>query len=724
MISVLFIFVSCGAALAQDSLYIYRLGQLGMSDYANCVAIADTIAYVGEGLDDGSSGALRIVNISDPASPQQIGSLVTPQAVRGVAVAGNYAYLAEHTAGLRIIDISNPAVPNPIGFLSIGSTAQGVALAGNYAYVANGVLGLLDINISNPAAPALVGTCNTPNSAYDVAISGTYAYVADYDSGLQIINIANPAAPTIVGSYDIQGTAMGVAVSGDYAYVADLYYGLRVINVANPAAPVLAGSRSTPGEAFGVAISGHYAFVADVFNGIRVINFTNPSDLIETGFYDTPGIAFGVAVAGNNIAYVADRDYLGIYDCASAAPIGISLNPFRMSFGNVPVGHDSVQLLTIQNTGISDLTVTGITAPTGFSHHFPLPFTVAVGDSLTDSVQFSPASEQQYNDHFVITSSAPTSSINLLVTGEGIGSSPGIAFSPANVSFGTVQVGHDSTRLFTVRNTGEGTLTVFSLTAPTGYAALFSLPFTVAGGDSLTDTVRFHPTQERHYGGNLIIVSNAPGSPSFVPLSGNGGIPAIDTSPTVLAFGSVDVGQDSVQRLTIRNSGTFPLTVSDAAVPAGFTTSLPLPITMAVGDSVADSVRFSPTAEQVYSGDLVITSDSPSSPSTIPVSGTGVIPSFSGHTASDIPADYFLGPNFPNPFNPTTTIRFGLPRSSLVQIQICDLQGRLVESLASRVFEAGTHTLNYDASAHASGMYVVRMTSETFSSAQKLILLK
>ncbi len=93
------------------------------------------------------------------------------------------------------------------------------------------------------------------------------------------------------------------------------------------------------------------------------------------------------------------------------------------------------------------------------------------------------------------------------------------------------------------------------------------------------------------------------------------------------------------------------------------------------------------------------------------------------HSFIPHPSSFILSA-YPNPFNATTQIRFDVPRSSLVQVRIYDLQGRLVDELASRMFDAGTHTLNYDASAHASGMYVVRMTSGDFSAAQKVLLLK
>ena len=85
---------------------------------------------------------------------------------------------------------------------------------------------------------------------------------------------------------------------------------------------------------------------------------------------------------------------------------------------------------------------------------------------------------------------------------------------------------------------------------------------------------------------------------------------------------------------------------------------------------------------------------------------------------------FALHPAYPNPFNVSTQIQFDVPRASLVQIRIYDVQGRVVEDLAARVFDAGTHNVMFDASNRASGMYVVKMTSGAFASSQKLVLIK
>ncbi len=89
-----------------------------------------------------------------------------------------------------------------------------------------------------------------------------------------------------------------------------------------------------------------------------------------------------------------------------------------------------------------------------------------------------------------------------------------------------------------------------------------------------------------------------------------------------------------------------------------------------------------------------------------------------------VPAEYKLYQNYPNPFNPTTTISFNLPIRSIVELKIFDVLGRLVEVLADKEMTAGKHSLRFDGSGLASGVYIYTLKSGNFNAAGKLILLK
>jgi photosystem II stability/assembly factor-like uncharacterized protein len=93
------------------------------------------------------------------------------------------------------------------------------------------------------------------------------------------------------------------------------------------------------------------------------------------------------------------------------------------------------------------------------------------------------------------------------------------------------------------------------------------------------------------------------------------------------------------------------------------------------------------------------------------------------------PKIFALRQNFPNPFNPSTTIRFELPAASLVSLKIYNILGQEVATLADQEsFDAGTHSVQFDASRLGSGVYFYRVLArgngKEYSQVRKMVLLK
>jgi hypothetical protein len=100
------------------------------------------------------------------------------------------------------------------------------------------------------------------------------------------------------------------------------------------------------------------------------------------------------------------------------------------------------------------------------------------------------------------------------------------------------------------------------------------------------------------------------------------------------------------------------------------------------------------------------------------------------HSDSNIPGKLVLFPNFPNPFNSSTTIIFELPEFMSVVITIYDIDGRQVKTLCNAMKEAGSHSLEWDGTDQnnrllSSGIYFYRLiTDQGFYDTKKMILLK
>jgi uncharacterized delta-60 repeat protein len=92
--------------------------------------------------------------------------------------------------------------------------------------------------------------------------------------------------------------------------------------------------------------------------------------------------------------------------------------------------------------------------------------------------------------------------------------------------------------------------------------------------------------------------------------------------------------------------------------------------------------------------------------------------------APTLPTTFALHGNYPNPFNPTTTLRVELPEASNVAVTVYDLTGRIVMQLPARNLQAGRHNITLDASRLGSGVYLYRLSTGTWAASGKMTLVK
>ena len=88
------------------------------------------------------------------------------------------------------------------------------------------------------------------------------------------------------------------------------------------------------------------------------------------------------------------------------------------------------------------------------------------------------------------------------------------------------------------------------------------------------------------------------------------------------------------------------------------------------------------------------------------------------------PREFRVYDNYPNPFNPATTIQYDIPKNALVQVKVFDILGREVATLVNKKQAAGTYSINFDASNLANGIYIYKITADNYSSVKKMMLLK
>lgn len=92
--------------------------------------------------------------------------------------------------------------------------------------------------------------------------------------------------------------------------------------------------------------------------------------------------------------------------------------------------------------------------------------------------------------------------------------------------------------------------------------------------------------------------------------------------------------------------------------------------------------------------------------------------------SGEVPTEYHLHQNFPNPFNGQTSVEFSLPQSDFVTLTIYDMTGREIARLVAEQLSAGTRKVTWNADNVASGMYWCRMQAGAFSATEKIVLVR
>ncbi|HMQ98310.1 MAG TPA: metallophosphoesterase [Ignavibacteria bacterium] len=103
---------------------------------------------------------------------------------------------------------------------------------------------------------------------------------------------------------------------------------------------------------------------------------------------------------------------------------------------------------------------------------------------------------------------------------------------------------------------------------------------------------------------------------------------------------------------------------------------------------------------------------------------TIVLPPIGIDPVSEVADRFVLKQNYPNPFNPSTSISFRIPQNEQVNINIYDINGKLVEELVNKSLSAGNHFIEWNAVNYTSGIYFYRITAGNFTDVKKMILVK
>lgn len=494
---------------------------------------------------------------------------------------------------------------------------------------------------------------------------------------------------------------------------------------------------------FLVVDQAHYNIAGELVQGGQILAMYNPNTATTNPEINVQGNGVTI-VDGETLTSASNNTDLGSINAGSTLTKTFTIQ-------NSGAGSLAVSAISFAGTNAAEFSLTGVT----------LPMTIAVGSSQNITVQFTPTAtgtrsatlkivSNDYSEiiyDFVLQALSTAPEVNL------VGNSVTIADGDATPStadftdFGSLNIGGNLTKTFTIQNTGSGSLAIsaiaFSGTNASEFTLMTSLtyPLNIAAGASEDITVQFAPTASGTRLATLTVTSDDADEATYdFALQGLSTVPEInlqgnsvtiadgDATPSTTDFtdfGSVNTGSSQTKTFTIQNTGDGSLSISGItftgtnASEFTITTSLTFPVTIAAGASQVIIIQFTPVAAGARSATLNIASDD-ANEATYDVSIQGL-----ANIPTNVEASVLVMTGlkiYPNPAGDFATISLNLEKDEKVIIRVFDDQGKEVVNPVEKNFGKGEQQYTLNTSGLRNGSYYVQLTAGDKSSSIKTVV--
>jgi hypothetical protein len=302
----------------------------------------------------------------------------------------------------------------------------------------------------------------------------------------------------------------------------------------------------------------------------------------------------------------------------------LSAAPLALTFSQNVGTSSAPQNVTISNASAQPVSVTAINATAGFSETNTCSTSIPAGATCVVSVSFSPTATGAVSGNLVVNFTGIGGALSISLTGTGTQATAAVA--PTSLQFTSQAVGSPSAaQSIALSNQGTGPLAISGISVNGDFSETNTCGTSVAAGSNCSISVVFTPQTAGARNGQVTINDNTINSPQIIVLSGTGTGPVAALSPTSVQFTSQTVGTISAaQTVTVANSGSSALTISNIGVTGDFGQTNVCGTTLAAGSNCTISITFSPGGVGSRTGTLNVADNAFESPQTVALTGTGV----------------------------------------------------------------------------------------------------
>ena len=713
----------------------------------------------------GSGRGVRIVDYSDAGHPVMIAQIKTESDVSGIAVNGNYAYIATDSPygafseGFYIVDLSDVSNPKIDFYESYSSTYGAFAIANNGAYVfvaTNGYVYCYDA--SSPTSPKKISAMQISNAPHGLYFADNKLYVAAQSAGLVIFDVANPAKPVKLGS--LNSWSEKCAVRDTLAFLVRQGDTMQIVSVADPSKPFVISELPQDSSAaieylMDVKVKGNLVYIAgDAYiqdkgqmAQLKIADVSNPqSPKVLNSFFNAVNI--GAPERGVSVQILNDKCFMAfgngfqIFDVTNSQNIKLLSNYYtfrrdgkvKFAGGYLIIAYrtlrDNVNGFSIYDVGNPERIIEK-------SNYFfygdggSFDFDVDGGIlCLSDTRQVSVEDTLSAVHIFDISAPSLPKELNAIKV-------------PFELQSPAVALKNNLLCLIDRAKDGSDSLRVIDILDP--------LHPSDVGGYKINAVKEGYNVEKMEFNGNYLLLGNRKGL-LILNLAGN--------SPTFAGFYNYAGNDYDCFGLKVKNNAVYlshyeGIEIVNISNPSNITKTFYYdvyggPFLDIDADQNGEVYISSPLGVQIYS----VGSDSTIVPQgyfntkvdrpygLVVNNGKAYVAYFGLHVFKKgkptgverednlNSISFKLFQNYPNPFNPTTTIKYSIPAvgannaDPLVMLKIYDLLGREIRTLVNKRQKAGNYSVQFNAGNLPSGIYFYRLQAGSFVQTKKMILLK